>query len=449
MVGTDPAVTDSPKRQLRDEDVHRQVVDDDTAGACFAQHPPHHRFRTGEKIQGERLRPCVDKSDRLVEGADRQNGQNRPEYLLGHQLRGRVRIEHDRRLDGDRAGIAAAADHDLPAVPVEHAAQPVELPCVHDPLHGLVPFEPFQRGPDPGNELVPDRAVDENVVGGDTGLAGVQQLHRDDPLGGDVQVGVWHDDDRALAAQLQGHRGEVPRRGLHHLLTGLCSAGEEDVVEPLRHQLPGDGGIPLAHGDRVRVQVLRQQAGEQRGGRRRVLGRLDHDGVARGERPDERGQRQVDRVVPRADDKHHAQRFVLVETPVRQHVHRQRRPPWAHPSPQVPAGVGGFGAGAGDVPEPGIVGVTPEVGAERGDNVVLPLGEQAFDRAELPQPPCDIAGAARRERPAQPLDRRGGIGPGLRNRSRRDHGHARPRLSCPVGPRPRCPLSVPVGDTPQ
>ena len=68
---------------------------------------------------------------------------------------------------------------------------------------------------DGGNEFVVHRSLDQYVVGSDAGLAGVHEFAPSDAAGGDLHVGMTTDKCRALATQLQGHRGQVLGRGAH------------------------------------------------------------------------------------------------------------------------------------------------------------------------------------------------------------------------------------------
>jgi hypothetical protein len=84
-------------------------------------------------------------------------------------------------------------------------------------------------------------------------------------------------------------------------------AGVEDVVEALFQQGRGPGGAALHDGDRVRWQVGGQQPRERGGRGGGELTGFDHRGVTGRERPDQRDDYEVQGVVPRRDDQHHAQ----------------------------------------------------------------------------------------------------------------------------------------------
>jgi hypothetical protein len=170
-----------------------------------------------------------------------------------------------------------------------------------------------------GHELVVDRVLDERPGRAGAHLALVQREHRE-PLERLVvelvpRAGhVLEEDVRALAAKLQRHRPDVLAGVLHDQPPGGGLAGEGDLSDP------GARGQRLArlHAEAVDDvdHARRDQAGDQlddledRGGR--LLGGLEHHGVARrqGRRQLPRGHQ--DREVPRDDLAHDAERLVEV-----------------------------------------------------------------------------------------------------------------------------------------
>ena len=177
----------------------------------------------------------------------------------------------------------------VPLVAASADGQPVEVALVDDALAaGVVGLECRHGVFDLVDELVADLRIGEHVVRRDADLAGVDQLGPCDPLGGDVDVGVLGDDDRALAAQFQRDRRQVCGGALVHLAADLGPAGEQQPVEALGDQFLADRAVTLDDRDRVVVQILRHQLGHQGGRRRRHLRRFEHHGVSRRDGGDSR-----------------------------------------------------------------------------------------------------------------------------------------------------------------
>ncbi len=244
----------------------------------------------GEHVQRQRMWPGVDERDSRVDVVDRQHRQDRPEDLLLHHRRVRGDAGEHRR--GEVAGTtvaAAAGDDGFVAAGVEQPDQPVEVTVVDDASEvrrhlRVLAVEVVHRAQHGAEELILDGPGDEDVVGGDARLAGVGEPPPRDPSGGDVDVGVGRDDRRALATELERHRGEVLRRRPHDDLRHRRAARVEDVVEALgehRRRLLDPAGHDL---NGALVEVARNQLGDEFGRRRCQLGRLEHRRVAGGER---------------------------------------------------------------------------------------------------------------------------------------------------------------------
>ncbi|MNF99038.1 hypothetical protein D3C84_819230 [compost metagenome] len=71
----------------------------------------------------------------------------------------------------------------------------------------------------------------QHIVRGHAGLAGIQGLAEGDALGGILERHVVRNNGRGLAAQFQGHRGQVFRSGAHHVFADAGGAGEQQVIE--------------------------------------------------------------------------------------------------------------------------------------------------------------------------------------------------------------------------
>ena len=143
-----------------------------------------------------------------------------------------------------------------------------------------------------------------------------------------VRGGVVEDDVGRLAAELQGDLLEVPGRRVHDQLPDLGRPGEGDLVN---HRVGGEGGpgrLAVAGDDvdhAVRDARLGDQAREADRGQRRLLGRLHHHGVARGQRRPELPRGHQQREVPGddlADDADRLAQRVGVEVRARHVGHR-------------------------------------------------------------------------------------------------------------------------------
>ena len=145
-------------------------------------------------------------------------------------------------------------------------------------------------------------------------LAG--EAHADDgTLDRLVEVGVRHDDHRALAAELEGHRDELLGGRLVDDPAGLDRAREGDLAHVLvRYERAA--ALGTVAGEQVedpgRQDWFMICAGAQ-GGEWGLLGRLDHHGIAGNECRRDLERHQEERHVPRDDRPHHAERLAQRE----------------------------------------------------------------------------------------------------------------------------------------
>ena len=154
------------------------------------------------------------------------------------------------------------------------------------------------------HDAVVDAALDEDARGGRAGLAGVLDAGVDEVGQRRVEVGVGEDELRRLAAELERHRHDVRRRGGRDLAADRDRAGEGEVVDA---GVGGEGGAGLLAEARHDVEGARRQvgllgeAGEGERGQARLLGGLQHAGVAGGEGACDRAPDDLHRVVPGDD----------------------------------------------------------------------------------------------------------------------------------------------------
>ena len=164
----------------------------------------------------------------------------------------------------------------------------------------------------PFHEVVVDGGFHVDAFHAAAALAGVLVAGPGGAVGGALQVGVGEHDHGVVAAQFQGHRRQRLRRLSHQGLAGGHAAGEEQFVDAVFEE---GGGHLGAGADDVLEQPLRQFAGVQdafdgAAHRRGGGGHFEQHRVAGHQRHDDFTERDRQRVVPGADDAHHAQRQV-------------------------------------------------------------------------------------------------------------------------------------------
>ena len=159
--------------------------------------------------------------------------------------------------------------------------------------------------------------VDDDPARSGAALTGGAERRPDDPVDGQVEVGVVEDDDRVLAAELEVDPLEVLRAVLHDGHARVARAGERDHGHiGMAYQPIADGAPTAVHDvdDALGDTGLVQQLDEALPERGRVSRRLEDDGVPRDERRRDLPGRDRDREVPgrdRADDPdRHAHRHV-------------------------------------------------------------------------------------------------------------------------------------------
>ena len=297
-----------------------------------------------EQIEGQRFRAPVDQLDRLLQILHHEHGQQRTEELLLHQRILRPLHPDQARRDPAFARFAGAAVQQLAPLPgpFQQTAQAVVLGLVHDAAQigraqRIRPEAFVDAGAQQGQQPVGDRTLHQQVVRSDAGLARIEGLAPNQAAGGHRQVGIRQHHRRALAAQFEGHGGEVLGRGGHHQPAHPFAASEEDVIEPLLQQRGGGAAIPLDHLHRGGREGRGDELGDQRGGGWGVLGGLEHRCVACCQSAHQRLQAEMEWIVPGADDQHAAERFGDHLGLSGLQAQGQPHPLWRHPGLEAAA----------------------------------------------------------------------------------------------------------------
>nr|ACR35841.1 unknown [Zea mays] len=325
MVLPEPALADAAEREPVYRVLHYRVVEGDAPGRRLVHDSPPQGGVPGERVDGERLRHGLHEGDAVLDVLDRDDREQGPEYLLGHDRGVQRRVQQYRGLNVQVLAVHGAAVQDgRRHGPVfEKVTQPLEVALVHDPCH-VVRFreEPLQRRLEHLDQDGREALLDEHVVDGDAGLSGAgRPLARDHAVNRDLQVpGAAHgvEDAGALAAQLQRDGRQVPGRRGHHGARDAGAPGEEDLVPAVLHELHSDVGAALDDLHRRGVHVPPDVVAQEPGGARRELGRLQSHRVPGRYRPDQRLQRQAQGDVPAGEDEDDPERL-------RHHL-RGRRP---------------------------------------------------------------------------------------------------------------------------
>ncbi|TNN65051.1 hypothetical protein EYF80_024790 [Liparis tanakae] len=140
----------------------------------------------GEDVERQRLLLPVDEGDAVLQRLHGDDGQDGAEDLLRHQ----------------------SVRHQAGPVPGRHDAGQVGAAL------GVRAVELLQRLAQRGQQGVPRGGRAQHVVRRHAALARVEVLGPRQAAGGGRDVHPAVDEARTLAAQLQGHRGQVDRGGL-------------------------------------------------------------------------------------------------------------------------------------------------------------------------------------------------------------------------------------------
>ena len=125
-----------------------------------------------------------------------------------------------------------------------------------------------------------------------------------------------------------------------------------------------------------------------------MFARFEHHGVAGGEGPGQRGEQQLQRVVPRADHQHHPQRGQLCPGLGRLDGERHRDRARPQPGLKVLFQVRGFGGDEADFRQQGLGGVLAQVAGQCFGELRAALGQHPAQAAELLQPPGQRTGGS-------------------------------------------------------
>jgi len=151
-------------------------------------------------------------------------------------------------------------------------------------------------------ELVAAGGGEQDVVGGDAGLAGVVELAGHDAAGRQFDGVAFVEEGGAFAAELEGDGGEVFGGRAQDQAADAFGAGEEQVIEGEGDELAADLGAAGEDAELFGAELLGDEGAEDLGGFGGALAGLEEDAVAGGEGADGGGEGEQEGVVPGADD---------------------------------------------------------------------------------------------------------------------------------------------------
>ncbi len=241
-------------------DVHERVVVDEVAGENVVVEPACVFAIVAEDVARERRRVVFDDFARFAFGIVRvqgQNGENGAEDLLFHE--GMVGISQfdDGRFDAEFFRSRIAARHNGFAV-AEHGRNAVEMTLVDDVSHArFVGEHAGDGGFDGFAEGIDEVVRDEDVIGGDAGLARVREFGEGDAVGDGCHILDIKNDGRRFSSQFKNIRDQRLGGGFGDVFGGACASGEEDEIDRFSQELLGGFGAAFDDDDAFGIQICR------------------------------------------------------------------------------------------------------------------------------------------------------------------------------------------------
>ncbi|CAM2145607.1 hypothetical protein PT2222_170164 [Paraburkholderia tropica] len=260
--------------------------------------------------------------DRLLRAVETRDRHHRPEHFAAHDLVVLTRARHHGRLVEEAAAIGElAARRDLDVLLARRAldetrhASALALGNQRSHLHAfemlLAVADRTHGARQIGNEAIVDFVFRVDAARGRAVLSRVVVTEGAQAGHHFVEIGVVEHDHGRFAAQFQVRALHRARRRFENALARRDITGDRNHAHlRLRDERRAHGvAASRHHVDDACRKNRRDQLGELERGKRRLLGRLEHDRVARrdGGRELPRGHHQ--RIVPRCDRGDHAQRI--------------------------------------------------------------------------------------------------------------------------------------------
>ena len=237
-------LSDSTEGQMGIGYVHDGVVDAGTARSGATDEVSAYGYRA-EIVEGKGFLALTNETDGFVGGAEGNHRENGTEYLVGHDGGIGSNIGQQGGFDIALGDICLTPGYNtaigqVGADTLEGAV--VDETDVVGTQPGIVTVETSDFVAEGGDEIGLEAFVDEQIVGGNTGLSGIEGLAPGDAAGSDAEIGTPVDNAGALTTEFEDDGSEVTGCGLHDLTAKGGTAGEEDKIETAFQE----GGVDLA-----------------------------------------------------------------------------------------------------------------------------------------------------------------------------------------------------------
>src|SRR5690606_26037182 len=294
VVVTHAGRADAAKGHIVLGDVHQCIVDGDATGVGAFQNFLLLGFVVAEEIQRQRPVVIVDIADGVIQRAVRHDGQDRAEQFFLHHFHvgaavlnnvqwhfaGAAEIFVGRVYYGDVGAFIGGIFHP--------ALQALLLTFVDD--GGVIIVVTQGRVHARKSSLIGvDKSLfltgrQQDVIGGNTGLAGVQGFAETDALDGIFHIGAGGDNGRRFAAQFQSDGGQVFRRRAHHNFAHRGGTGKYQMIPGGFGKSRRDVHFAFNNGDLLLAEYFGQHGFQGFIGGRGEFRQLDHGAVARRQR---------------------------------------------------------------------------------------------------------------------------------------------------------------------
>ena len=267
MGRADAAIIHTAERQVGMREMQQRHVDAGATRAGFQHHAVNGALVARIDVKGQRFWVFVNVKNDVAEIAIRDHRQHGAENFLLHYTarqpdmgEQRGRDEFCRRIMLAALGNPGAIGHGV----FQQRRDAFGMPWVDDAAIIRAGAGLSEHGRDGAARFLQEggqhRFMNEEIIGRDAGLAGIQEFTPHNAFRGFANIGRRIQNDRAFAAEFQRDGAEMLCRRRHHDFADRRTAGEEDMVERQVQQRGGDFRPAFEHRDLGGFEYLRDNA---------------------------------------------------------------------------------------------------------------------------------------------------------------------------------------------